>query len=558
MEKNITPNQPVQKPSFFKTFLYVFSIFLILQMIFGKKKEPLPTINPLTLTKKVEIQRNLIPFETDSLKGNFNSVGLRLDDVLLKKYKVSLEPDSKNVELLKYIKDEDKVNEKSSYVEFGLLGSGNNTTDFPTNITKWKVENKTNNSITLSWTNKDKVEFIRELSFDEDYMLTIKDKVKNNSNIDVEFFPYARIVKAFDLASPPSSSHTGFVGYLDDSLEEERYQSLESSSIQEFNSKDGWLGFGSDYFMTILIPEQNKSNFTARVLKLEDSSIPSPSSKSTYKQFQSDYISDMIKVAPKQTTEVKSYVYIGAKEPSIIDKYETKLSIPKFDLVIDYGFFYILSKPFTQILKWFYDFTGNFGVAIILFTILIRALLFPIAQKSFKSMEKMKKLQPEMKRIQLLYANNKQMMNMQLAMLYKKSGVNPLSGCLPILIQIPVFFALYKSLIISIEMRQAPFIFWINDLSMPDSTSIFNLFGLLPYTPYSWLPHIGVLPILMGITMYIQQKMQPMVSTDETQTKIMKFLPIIFVVMFGGLPSGLVLYWTVNNVLSILQQKFIK
>ena len=227
-------------------------------------------------------------------------------------------------------------------------------------------------------------------------------------------------------------------------------------------------------------------------------------------------------------------------------------------MVIDYGYFYILSKPFTLILKWFYDITGNFGFSIILFTVLIRALLFPIAQKSFKSMKKMKAMQPEMKRIQTMYANNKQMMNMQLAMLYKKSGVNPLSGCLPLLIQIPVFFALYKSLVISIEMRQAPFILWINDLSAPDPTSIFNLFGLLPFTPYAWLPNIGVLPILMGVTMYIQQQMQPMAGMDETQAKVMEFLPFIFVIMFGGFPSGLLLYWIVNNILSILQQKFIK
>ena len=244
--------------------------------------------------------------------------------------------------------------------------------------------------------------------------------------------------------------------------------------------------------------------------------------------------------------------------PSIISKYETEYSIPKFDLVIDYGYFYILSKPFTIILKWFYELTGNFGFAIILFTLLIRLLLFPIAQKSFKSMKKMKEMQPEMKRIQTMYANNKPMMNMQLAMLYKKSGINPLSGCLPLLIQIPVFFALYKSLIISIEMRQAPFILWIHDLSAPDPTSIFNLFGLLPFTQYSWLPSIGVLPLLMGISMYIQQKMQPVSGMDPTQMKMMHLLPWIFVIVFAGFPSGLLLYWIVNNILSILQQKFIK
>ncbi|MCR5506241.1 MAG: membrane protein insertase YidC [bacterium] len=555
MEKNVTPN--MQKPSFFKTFLYVFFIFMLLNLIFGKKKDELPTINPISLTKKVEIKRNLIPFETESLKGNFNSVGLRVDDIILKKYKETLAKDSPNVELLKYVKDEKEDNEKSSYVEFGLLPAGENENFLPTNMTEWKVKSKSTNKVVLEWTNSQNVKFTRELSFDENYMLTVNDVVENNSNTDIEFFPYARVVKSHDTYAPISSSHTGFVGYLNGTLEEYRYQKISSSRLNEFNSKDGWLGFGSDYFMSILVPDENNQTFTARTLELGDTSIPTTKT-SRYKQYQADYVRDVVSVAPKSKTSVISRAYIGAKEPSVIAKYAKEFSIPKFDLVIDYGYFYILSKPFSQILKWFYDFTGNFGIAIILFTILIRALLFPVAQKSFKSMEKMKKMQPEMKRIQTMYAGNKQMMNMQLAMLYKKHGINPLSGCLPMLVQIPVFFALYKSLVISIEMRQAPFIWWIKDLSAPDPTSIFNLFGLLPFTPYSWLPHLGILPILMGLTMYIQQKMQPMVSTDATQAKMMKFLPLIFVVMFGGLPSGLVLYWTVNNILSIIQQKFIK
>ena len=555
MEKNVTPN--MQKPSFFKTFMYVFFIFMLLNIIFGKKKEELPTINPITLTKKIEVKRNLIPFETESLKGNFNTVGLRLDDIILKKYKETLDENSPNVELLKFVKNEKDDAEKSSYVEFGLLSSSESENLFPTNMTEWKVVSKTNDKIVLEWVNKNKVKFIRELSFDNNYMLTVKDIVENNSNIDIEFYPYARVVKSQDSYTPISSSHTGFVGYLNNTLEEYRYGKISGSKLYEFNSKDGWMGFGSDYFMSVLIPDENNQNFTARVLELSDVSLPK-TSQSRYKQYQADYVRDVVKVAPKEKTEVISYAYLGAKEADIIAKYENELSIPKFDLVIDYGYFYILSKPFTKILKWFYDFTGNFGIAIILFTILIRALLFPIAQKSFKNMKKMKKMQPEMKRIQSMYANNKQMMNMQLAMLYKKHNINPLSGCLPMLIQIPVFFALYKSLVISIEMRQAPFVLWIKDLSAADPTSVFNLFGLLPYTPWNWLPHLGVLPLLMGVTMYIQQKMQPMVSTDATQAKIMRFLPFIFVIMFAGLPSGLVLYWTVNNILSIVQQKFIK
>ena len=548
MEKNVTPNK--QKPSFFKTFLYVFSVFLILHMLFGPKPTPTEGVN-IPQTKRKEIERNLIPFKTQSLTGNFNTNGIRLDNVILTKYKQTLDKDSPNVELLKY-RSEDNTDEKSSYIELSFLSNSSDSSLLPSYETKWKVISKTNDSITLSWTNKNKVEFIRTLSFDENYMLTVKDTINNKSKETVELYPYARVVYAHNTLSAPSSSHTGFVGFLDGNLEELTYSDISKNKNQEFNSKNGWLGFGSDYFMTILIPNQNNENFTSRILELENQQ------NSTIKQFQADYVRDIVKIEKNQSKDITSHIYIGAKVQSIIEKYETEFSIPNFDLVIDYGSFYILSKPFTQILKWFYDLSGNFGIAIILFTILIRALLFPIAQKSFKSMEKMKKMQPEMKRIQTLYAKDKQRMNLELAMLYKKSGVNPLSGCLPLLLQIPVFFALYKSLVISIEMRQAPFFGWIKDLSVADPTSIFNLFGLLPYQPWNWLPQIGILPILMGITMYIQQIMQPAMSTDETQAKIMKFLPLLFTIMFAGLPSGLVLYWTVNNILSIVQQKYIK
>ncbi|MBR1544435.1 MAG: membrane protein insertase YidC, partial [Alphaproteobacteria bacterium] len=262
MEKNVTPN--MQKPSFFKTFLYVFFVFMLLNIIFGKKKEELKTINSNTLTKQIEIKRNLIPFETESLKGNFNSVGLRIDDIILKKYKVSLDIDSKNIELLKYVKDEKDDNEKSSYIEFGLLPAGENEKFLPNNMTEWTVisqkKDSQKGSILLRWINKNNVTFFRELSFDENYMLTVKDTVENNSNIDVEFFPYARVVKSQDSYAPVSSSHTGFVGYLNERLEEYRYPKISDSRLNEFNSKDGWLGFGSDYFMTILIPDENNKN----------------------------------------------------------------------------------------------------------------------------------------------------------------------------------------------------------------------------------------------------------------------------------------------------------
>jgi YidC/Oxa1 family membrane protein insertase len=359
-------------------------------------------------------------------------------------------------------------------------------------------------------------------------------------------------VQAYDAASPRSSAHTGFIGYLGHSLEEHTYRDLMKKGV-ELASEDGWLGFGSDYFMTVMIPAPDGRAFTARALDLPRRDTSSPAH-----QFQADYVGDGVFVPAGGEAEITSRIYIGAKESDAIAKYERELGIPKFDLVIDYGSFYVLAKPFTQMLKFLHRFTGNFGWAIVIFTILIRLLLFPIAQKSFKSMEKMKKLQPEMKRIQAMYANDKGRMNMEMAMLYKSRGVNPLSGCLPILLQLPVFIALYKALVISIEMRHAPFALWVRDLSAPDPTSVFNLFGALPYTPWSWLPALGLLPIIMGITMYAQQAMQPATGMDPAQAKVMKFLPLIFTLLLAGFPSGLVLYWTVSNVFSIIQQRYVR
>lgn len=557
MEKNVTPNMKRKKPNFFKIFIYVFSIFLVLQMIFGRK-DGKDSVSPILATfKKKEVKRNLVPFETVSLKGNFNSVGLRLDDVVLTKYKQTMDVDSKDVEMLEYIEQDGKNTKKSSYVEFGLMTTYEDKAFlFPSDTTEWNVVSKTGSSISLSWVNKNNVKFLRNLSFDENYMLTVKDEVVNSSSSVIEFYPYARVVKSHNMKLASPSSHIGFTGFLNDDLEEHTYSELEDEKSLEFSSKDGWLGFGSDYFMSVLVPDQNNENFTARVLELGSGNIPTV--KSDYKQFQADFVREMVKLEVGKTSHIVSRFYVGAKVSDIIDGYEKEFSIPKFDLVIDYGLFYILSKPFTQVLKVFNNWTGNFGLAIILFTILIRILMFPIAQKSFKSMEKMKKMQPEMKRIQALYAKDKPRMNMEMAMLYKKSKVNPLSGCLPMLLQIPVFFALYKSLVISIEMRHAPFFGWLQNLSAPDPTTVFNMFGLLPYEPWTWLPHLGVLPLVMGFTMYLQQALQPAMSADPMQAKLMKFLPLIFTFMFAGLPSGLVLYWTVNNILSILQQKFVR
>jgi YidC/Oxa1 family membrane protein insertase len=552
MQKNVTNSAEPRRLDLLKILLWVFTAYILVQLFFQPEKIAIPP-QGVDISSLKEAKRSLVPFETPALKGNFNAVGLRLDDISLARYRVGKEAGSPNVEMLKFVKDEKASAERSSYLEFGLLGAEEESYLFPNNRTEWRIAARTPSSIALEWTNASGVLFTRTLAFDDEYMLTVRQKVANRSKSEIGFYPYARIVQASDMSARQSAAHTGFVGYIGGRLEEHAYRDLSKKGF-EAQSVGGWFGFGSDYFMTVLIPEASGGTFTARALELRQAPAPG----SNVRQFQADYVMDGVFVPAGGERELVSRIYIGAKESDVIAKYEKEFSIPKFDLVIDYGWFYILAKPFTQVLKFLYKFTGNFGWAIVLFTLLIRLLLFPVAHKSFKSMEKMKKLQPEMKRIQAMYANDKARLNMELAMLYKKSGVNPLSGCLPILLQLPVFIALYKALVVSIEMRQAPFVLWMQDLSASDATNIFNLFGLLPYEPWSWLPSLGLLPVVMGLTMYAQQAMQPAMGADPVQAKLMKFLPLIFTLLLAGFPSGLVLYWTVSNVFSIIQQKYIK
>ena len=550
MEKNITPNN-VKKPDFLRTFLLTLSVFLLLNLIFGKKPEP---IKPVTFNKEANnsnIKRVLHKFKTDTVSGNFNSNGIRIDDFILNKYKQNKSNTSPNIEMLNYSKN----SKDNKYIEVGFLSSDDKNI-FPDRLTNWKVINKTNNSIKLSWINKNNIKFLRTILLDDKYMLRVNDEVINNSNNKIEFYPYIRMVNNFDILKQVFASHHGFVGFLGNNLYEYAYKSMDTR-INEINAKTGWFGFTTDYFMNIFIPQNNEKPFTVRTFALDNDKTAKDGK--LIKQFQSDYISEAVTIDKEKRFVNSSLFYIGPKQQEIIKEYENKYKIEKFDLSIDYGYFYILTKPFTKILKYLYEFTGNFGLAIIIFTILVRLLFFPIVQKSFKNMAIMKKLQPEVTRIQQLYSGNKQMASIEIMMLYRKNKVNPLSGCLPILLQIPVFFSLYKALIISIEMRHAPFILWINDLSSADTTNIFNLFGLLPFTPYKWLPVIGILPIIMGITIYLQQKIQPIVANmDNVQLRILKFFPLFLVFIFAKFPAGLLIYWIVNNILSILQQRLIK
>jgi YidC/Oxa1 family membrane protein insertase len=329
---------------------------------------------------------------------------------------------------------------------------------------------------------------------------------------------------------------------LDGTLEEIDYDDLREDGPIELPSKGGWLGITDKYWLATLVPDQESdliANFRHYLAEGED-------------RYQVDYLRPAMTVRPGQTLEVTDRLFAGAKEVGLLDFYANEYGIPLFDRAVDFGWFYFLTKPIFHILHFFYQLLGNYGLAILLLTLLVKLLFYPLANKSYRAMSKMKKLQPEMMRLREQFSDDKMRMNQELMALYKKEQVNPMSGCLPIVVQIPVFFALYKVLFVSIEMRHAPFFGWIQDLSAPDPTSLFNLFGLLPFDPPAFLM-IGIWPLLMGATMLLQTKLNPQ-PADPIQAKVMMFLPLMFIFLFATFPAGLVIYWTWNNVLSIGQQ----
>ena len=344
--------------------------------------------------------------------------------------------------------------------------------------------------------------------------------------------------------------HEGPIGIIDGILEELDYKDLKKNiGPIEYKSKGGWMGTTDKYWLATLIPDQN-SNIVARYQFY---------TKNNKEKYQVDYKGGIIEIPSNKSATIQNLLYAGAKEVELLDIYEKQYSIPRLDFAIDFGWYYFLTKPFLYILIFFQNIFGNFGVSIILLTLLIKLVFFPLANKSYIAMQKMKELQPQLMRLKEMHKNDKVKLNQEMMALYKREKVNPAAGCLPILIQIPVFFALYKILFVSLEMRHAPFYLWINDLSVADPTSILNLFGLLPYDP-NFLPkiiNIGIWPLLMGGTMWLQQKLNPQ-PTDPIQAKIFTFLPIFFTFVLAPFPSGLVIYWTANNVLSMGQQILIK
>jgi YidC/Oxa1 family membrane protein insertase len=481
-----------------------------------------------------------VAIESPRLEGSLALTGGRIDNLVLSDYRETTAPDSPNVRLL------NPPGAPGTYfAEFGWV-AGDEGTAVPGREAIWQADReqvRPDQPVTLTWDNGDNLRFSRTVALDDNYMFTITQRVENTGDEPVTLHPYGLISR---WGTPQTLGffilHEGPIGVLDGRLEEIDYDDLRDDGPIELSSQGGWLGITDKYWLATLIPDQESdltANFRHYLAEGQD-------------RYQVDYLRPPMTVAPGQSIEVTDRLFAGAKEVNLLDAYANEYGIPLFDRAVDFGWFYFLTKPIFHILHFFYQLLGNYGLAILLLTLLVKLLFYPLANKSYRAMSKMKKLQPEMMRLREQFSDDKMRMNQELMALYKKEQVNPMSGCLPIVVQIPVFFALYKVLFVSIEMRHAPFFGWIQDLSAPDPTSLFNLFGLLPFDPPAFLM-IGIWPLLMGATMLLQTKLNPQ-PADPIQAKVMMFLPLMFIFLFATFPAGLVIYWTWNNVLSIGQQ----
>ena len=482
-------------------------------------------------------QDSRIHIKNASLTGSIRVKGARFDNLLLEKYKQTLENDSPDVELFAPAKTAAPY-----YAEFGWLSS-DSSLRMPDHNTVWTVrggELTPETPVVLEWNNGQGLKFIRKISLDADYMFNIQQDVENDTGRTVTLYPYGLINRKTENANPSASVvHEGLIGVVDNNLKEIKYKDLIDEKAKEFKTAQGWAGFSDRYWFTAFILEgqnQNTVKFSA-----------------TGKQnFQTDYVGAPVTAAPGSVASNSVKLFAGAKEIKLLDKYTQSLNIPKFDLVVDFGWYYFLTKPFFYILDFLYNFIGNMGWAILLFAALLRLVMFPIANKSYDSMSKMKKIQPKIKELQERYGNDKMKLQQETLEMYRREKINPAAGCLPMFIQIPVFFSLYKVLNIAIEIRHAPFIGWIKDLSAPDPLVLSTIL----HFPVPSLLDIGVWPIIMGITMYVQQKLNP-APTNKDQARMFALMPLIFTFMLGHFASGLVIYWTLSNILSIIQQKAI-
>ncbi|MGE0752324.1 MAG: membrane protein insertase YidC [Variibacter sp.] len=489
-----------------------------------------------------------VMIDTPSVKGSIALKGARIDDLSLVKYRETVDPKSPAIILLS-----PSGAPEPFYAEFGWVGGSGNAVKVPTADTVWKQEGTgaldVGRPVTLTWDNGEGLTFKRTIAVDEKYLFTVKDDVTNAGAAPATLYPYA-LVSRHGLPHTLGYYilHEGLVGVLDNKLEEVTYKTIEDKKTMSFDTTNGWLGITDKYWAAALIPETDahlKASFAYR-------------EQDNVKKFQTDYLLDARTIAPGASASATARLFAGAKEVATVDGYDKGLNLNKFDRLIDWGWFYFITKPMFKLIDLLYHLVGNFGVAILIVTVLIKLVFFPLANKSYASMAKMKAVQPQMAALRERYPDDKMKQQQELMELYKREKINPVAGCLPMVIQIPVFFSLYKVLFITIEMRHAPFFGWIHDLSAPDPTNIFNLFGLIPFDP-TLVPvighflHLGIWPVIMGITMWAQMKMNP-TPPDPTQKMIFDWMPLIFTFMLSSFAAGLVIYWAWNNTLSVLQQ----
>jgi YidC/Oxa1 family membrane protein insertase len=511
------------------------------------------TLEPTRTRAQALAESPRVKLDTPALFGSIALKGGRLDDISLKLYRETTDPHSPNIVLLTPMGAPAPY-----YAETGFLAAaaGENLA-LPRADTLWQADREAltpDAPVTLSYDNGQGLVFHRKIAVDDRYMFSVTDSVENKSGRAVTLAPYALVARhGLPVTANYSVLHEGFVGVIGASgVQEFKYGKIEKEdrATKTFKGAGGWLGFTDKYWAATVIPDQSlpvEASFSER--------------GDAAKVYRADFVGDAKTLEPGASTDATTRIFAGAKVSDTLDAYQKDLGIEKFDLLIDWGWFYFITRPMFKLLDFLYKFTGNFGVAILLITVIVKTLFFPLANRSYRSMAKMKGAAPQIAAIKARFPDDKHKQQLETMELYKREKINPVSGCLPMLIQIPVFFSLYKVLFVTIEMRQAPFFGWIKDLSRPDPTNVFNLFGLLPIDP-TQLPvfgsflALGIWPLIMGVTMFVQMKTNPE-PADEMQKKIFAWMPVVFTFTLGSFPSGLVIYWAWNNTLSVLQQTMI-
>jgi YidC/Oxa1 family membrane protein insertase len=513
---------------------------------------PAAAAPPATAAEPRTVPR--VQINAPRVQGSINLVGAKLDDLVLKDYREEIAPTSPLVRLL-----EPRSEDHPYYIQYGWTAPAGDSVKLPGNDTTWTAsanEVAPGKPVTLTWDNTAGLTFEITLSVDDNYMFSVAQTVRNATGEAARVFPWSRIRRDY---KPEVAGYyvlfEGLLGVVNDRLQETSYDNAKSEGDKhgglayEASATGGWAGITDKYWLTSLIPDQampSKVNFR----HIEDHGD----------HYQVDYVStDPLNVPANGDVTTVSHAFAGAKVVRLLDRYQSALHIPSFDKAVDFGWFYFLTKPIFYALDFFNSLFGNFGVAIMVFTVLVKALFFPLANYSYRSMSKMKLLGPKMTALRERLKDDPQKMQQEMMALYRTEKVNPASGCLPMVVQIPVFFSLYKVIFVTIEMRQAPFFGWIHDLSQVDPTNVFNLFGLIPIDPAAYVPllHLGAWPLIMGLTMFLQQRLNPP-PPDPVQAKLFQFMPIIFTFMMAKFPAGLIIYWSWNNTLSIAQQWLIQ